>query len=137
MDLTNFKNRDIVDTENSQGDVNKMILGSFVECFDKEDDDEEVINEDRSPSPPEISPHSMSQMSSLDRTSRLPLMSHLDGQQLSLQTSPESIASGPLQPPIRTPTRRSSSRNARHLSGLFNMGPDASDSYSKGKQRAP
>lgn len=36
----NYLFRDIVDTEHSTGDVNKMLLGSFVEEYDLYDDDE-------------------------------------------------------------------------------------------------
>lgn len=33
---------DIIDTEPSSGDVNKMLLGSFVEEYDEDDDEESV-----------------------------------------------------------------------------------------------
>ena len=36
---------DIVDTEHSRGDVNKMLLGSFVEEYDKKDEDVITLNE--------------------------------------------------------------------------------------------
>lgn len=40
---TNYLYRDIVDTEHATGDVNKMLLGSFVEQYDLYDDDDQLI----------------------------------------------------------------------------------------------
>ena len=35
--------RDIIDTEHSTGDVNKMLLGSFIEEYDKDEGDELIL----------------------------------------------------------------------------------------------
>ncbi|KAH9218138.1 hypothetical protein DL95DRAFT_521669 [Leptodontidium sp. 2 PMI_412] len=129
---------DIIDTEHSDGNVNKMILGSFVERFDMENDDGEDSNTEQTPSPPVQSPHSPYHGSSMDTTPQYSPMSPTDGRPLSLQTSPENMTYGPFHPsPSRTPTRNESSRTARRESGYFNSGSDAQGSRFKEKHRAP
>ncbi|KAL2059820.1 hypothetical protein VTL71DRAFT_10204 [Oculimacula yallundae] len=111
--------QDIIDTEHCRGDVNKMILGSFVECFDKENDNGEDSSTEQSPSPPPQSSHSMSNSLSPNRHSP---MSPIDGRQLSLQSSPESIDYGSSHPsPSRVPPAASGfSRTSHRRSGFFN-----------------
>ena len=36
--------RDVIDTEHSKGNINKMLLGSFVDAFDKDEWDEPAIS---------------------------------------------------------------------------------------------
>ena len=47
--VANEISRDFIDTEHSSGDVNKMLLGSFVEAYDKDEGDEVE---------PQVSPYS-------------------------------------------------------------------------------
>ncbi len=66
---------DIIDTEHSSGDVNKMLLGSFIEEYDKDDGDELTFFE--SPD----SQHSLSERSASPRSrdsNGVPAMGSLD-----------------------------------------------------------
>ncbi|KAL8846936.1 MAG: hypothetical protein Q9221_008004 [Calogaya cf. arnoldii] len=59
---------DIIDTEPADGDVNKMLLGSFVEEYDDEDEDGQV-EEFETPIQQTASPDQLSFVSSLSRSS--------------------------------------------------------------------
>ena len=63
----NAELRDIVDTEHSTGDVNKMLLGSFVEEYDHdEDESDEISTGDSTGSPQYFNERTLSPETSVD-----------------------------------------------------------------------
>jgi hypothetical protein len=110
--FTDEETRDIIDTEPSYGDVNKMLLGSFVEEYDEDDEDEagKWMSTGRLMESPRTTFH---QLSSPARTSTSGPFSPLSpGPELVLPTINTHI------PPTRQQTRDSpllrSSNGGRH-----------------------
>lgn len=51
-----FPSSDIIDTEPSSGDTNKMLLGSFVEAYDRKDEEDNYTLHNGNTSPEQLEP---------------------------------------------------------------------------------
>ena len=85
---------DIIATEPSDGDVNKMILGSFVESYDEEDCEESLTSQYHAHRFSDPAPQTINEVPHLNRAFTHPPIETPDQSTLTSQANPGSIRHG-------------------------------------------